>query len=179
MRSKISQCVIAVLCLVLAACGARQNLMQDGPTAISWADAPITFMRDTPKPAPRPCPISMLMDVKYLEEQTWAWYRADKWFSDEKPNQFFKSCPDKHMDPNSPIKLATWDPIGLEWSPSPFRVVAPGVIQGLGFVAAAGTLGATMPGAQVMQNQTASPFGGSHISTQYINGQVPAWLQGK
>ena len=155
--------LVGVSMLIVTGCGAGQNLVQNGQTAITYPDAPIRFMRETPLIHPRECPISMLMDVKYLETQEWPWYRADKWFSDEKPSQFFKACPEKNMDPQSAVKLATWHPIALEWSPSPFRVATPGVIQGAGMIGAAATLGLTMPGTTV--NQSATAFPGAKIST--------------
>lgn len=49
-------------------------------------------------------------------------------------------------------------------------------MHGMWFVAAAGTLGATMPAPIVNQSVQANPYAGSAISTQYINGQVPSWL---
>lgn len=179
MRMKQLLSLLCLCVLVVSGCaGGEQNLLQNGQTALTWPDAQIRLMRETPQPVPRECPISMLVKVKYLEEKQWPWYRADKWFSKDKPDQFFHVCPDKNLDPRNEVHLATWEAISLVWAPSPFRTIAPSLVQSLGFVAAAGTLGATMPKptTNVNQNVQANPYAGSAISTQYINGQVPAWL---
>lgn len=54
-------------------------------------------------------------------------------------------------------------------------------MHGMSFIPAAAVLGLTMPTptTNVTQNVQANPYAGSAISTQYINGQVPAWLTGK
>ena len=50
--------VMIFLGMLLAGCGAGQNLIQNGQTAVTYPDAPIRFMRETPLIHPRECPIS-------------------------------------------------------------------------------------------------------------------------
>lgn len=178
MQRLMTVIAMLVLVVIVSGCaGGEQNLLQNGQTAVTWPDAKIRFMRETPQPTPRECPISMLIKVKYLEEKTWPWYRADKWFSHDKPDQFFSVCPDRNLDPKNDIHLATWEPIGLVWSPSPFRTVAPSAVQALGLVAAAGTLGATMPKPVTNVNQVTNTMPGARFSTGYFNATpAPAWL---
>lgn len=141
---------------LLSGCASKQNMQQVGGTGVSWTSFEIELMRDTPKIEPIQCPISMLKEYRYLVEQKWAWYRADKWFSDEKPSQFFTACPDPRMDERSQIHLASWEPVRMQWQDSPFRVVGPGVANMFGYVAAAGTLGAVMPSGTTMQSVNGS-----------------------
>lgn len=174
---KLQSLLLGLCALVLLAgcAGGEQNLLQNGQTAVTWPDAKIRLMRETPQPAPRECPISMLIQVKYLEEKTWEWYRADKWFSKYKPSQFFWTCPDDRLDPRHQVHLASWEPATLIWSPSPFRTIAPSAVNALGLVTAAGTLGATMP--KPVTNVTTNTMPGARFSTGYFNSPpAPAWL---
>jgi hypothetical protein len=168
---------LAALVLLSGCAGGTQMFLQNGQTAYTWPEVPVDFLRDTPQPPPRECPISQLIDVKYVEERKWPWWRADKWFSDDKPNQFFKTCPDIHMVKKEEVNVVTWAPVEVKWSPSVMRTIGPSLTTGLGFVAAAGTLGATMPATKVTQHMTSSALAGSRFSTGYFQAiPAPAWL---
>lgn len=162
--------LLLALCamVLMTGCAAKQNMQQVGGTAVSWTSFEVEVMRDTPKIEPIQCPISQLKEYKYFIEKDWEWYRADKWFSKEKPNQFFWACPDEHMDERNKIHLASWSPTNMTWQDSPFRTVVPGIANMFGYVAGAGTLGATMPRNSVTQSGS-----GVNLRASTVAGEVP------
>lgn len=115
-----------------------------------------------------------------------------------KPTKFIEGgfvdrvkCPTKTMRYSDKYKMkicrgTAGDDAYLAWqvgvdekAPSYAAQLVSGAMHGMWFVAAAGTLGATMPATRIQQSVQANPYAGSAISTQYINGQVPSWLTGK
>lgn len=171
-------CLMSLCAMVLmTGCAAKQKFQQVGGTGVSWTNFEIEFMRDTPKVLPNQCPISMVKEYRHLEDQTWPWYRADKWFSKDKPSQFFLACPDPNMDARSQIHLESWQPIGVTWQDAPFRVVGPGLMNMAGYVAGAGTLGAVMPRATTNVSQNVVQSVPVSASTAYTNAvTVPPWI---
>lgn len=171
---QLKSLVLGLGMLVLCTgCAAKQKFQQVGGTGVSWTSFEIEFMRDTPKIEPVQCPISMLKEYRHLVEQEWPWYRADKWFSKDKPSQFFTACPDPRMDARHQIHLESWEPVRLTWQEAPFRTVGPAVVKSLGLVAAFGTLGATMP--ENVTNVTQSvPVSASTAYTNAVT--VPPWV---
>ena len=151
---------------LLAGCAEVQRFTQDGPTAITYVNPEIKLMRETIMPKPRHCPISQLQHVKYFIEQKWPWYRADKWFSNDKPDQFFWSCPEENMPLDGSIRLATWKQPDLQYQPSPLRQIGPALTTALGYVGAAATLGMTMPRYQINNS-------GVNLRASTVAGEVP------
>lgn len=150
--------LVSLMCLcamvVMSGCAESQFLIQDGPTAITGVKPEIELMRDTLMPEPRHCPISQLLTIRHLKEQKWAWYRADKWFSDEKPDQFFQSCPDKNMPLDGSIKLPTWSAHVVQYQPSVFRTIGPELARTIGYVAGAATLARLWPTTNIVNNNS-------------------------
>lgn len=162
--------MLLLLCVmaVFSGCAEVQRFTQDGPTAITYVNPEIKFLRETIMPEPRHCPISQLQHIKYFHEQKWAWYRADKWFSDEKPDQYFWSCPDKNMPLDGSIRLTTWTQEKLQYQPSLLRQIGPALTTALGYVGAAATLGMTMPGTVLTNNNA-----GVNLRASTVAGEVP------